>query len=251
MNDILFYAIILTAAALIGLSKSGLIVSISAINVPLIALIMPARDAAGVLLPVMLVIDVVALFIYARNYDQRVLSILIPGSLIGTLLGWLLSATVDEAAVRLSIGIVTILFVLDALIPFRKKLEGLPPSRFWGTFWGAITGFTSFISHTGGPPYQIFVLPQKLSPAIFAGTTAVFFAINNAAKLFPYYFLGQLEFRNVKLAALMVPVALFSLAAGYFAVRKISADLFYKFTYGLLLVFGLKLIWDGIVGLIV
>ena len=132
--------------------------------------------------------------------------------MIGTLLGWLLPAAVDEAAVRFAIGVVTFIFVIDAWFPIRKKLEGLPPSRFWGRVWGAVAGFTSFISHTGGPPYQVFVLPQNLAPAIFAGTTAVFFAMNNAAKLIPYFFLGHLEVRNLELAALMTPVALVALA---------------------------------------
>lgn len=250
MTDTIFYATIITAAILVGLSKSGLMVSIGAINVPLLALVMPARDAAGALLPVMLATDLVALILYARKVDRSILRILIPGGLIGILLGWLLSATVDEATVRFAIGIVTFIFVIDAWFPIRKKLEGLPPSRFWGTIWGAITGFTSFISHTGGPPYQIFVLPQRLAPAIFAGTTAVFFAIINTAKLIPYSFLGQLEVRNLELAALMTPVALAALAVGFFLVKRISAKLFYNLAYALLLMFSLKLIWDGVAGFV-
>lgn len=248
MTDPTFIAAIVVAGLLVGISKSGLAVSVGAIAVPLLTLVMPARDAAGALLPVLLAVDLVALALYARRVDKRILMILIPGSLIGTLLGWLLSATVDEHAVRFAIGIVTFVFVIDAWFPLRKKLEGLPPSRGWGTFWGAVTGFTSFISHTGGPPYQIFTLPQKLAPAVFAGTTAVFFSINNMAKLVPYYFLGQLQASNLMLSAMMIPVALVAMAAGYYLVKRISPKLFYNMAYALLLLFSIKLIWDGIAG---
>lgn len=250
MTDFTLYVLVFIAAAFVGLSKSGLMVSLGAINVPLLAMAMPARDAAGALLPVMLAVDAVALVIYARNVDRKLLLILVPGCLMGTALGWALSAVVSEEAVRLAIGIVTLAFVIDAWLPLRSKLEGVPPSRGWGTLWGAIAGFTSFISHTGGPPYQIYVLPRKLTPQVFAGTAAVFFAINNAAKLVPYYFLGQLEVRNLELAAIMTPIALAALGIGYYLVKRISARLFYNLAYGLLLAFSLKLIWDGATGLL-
>jgi uncharacterized membrane protein YfcA len=76
----------------------------------------------------------------------------------------------------------------------------------------------------------------------------VFFAINNAVKLVPYYSLGQLEVRNLELAALMTPIALIALAIGFFLVQRISAKLFYNLSYSLLLLFSVKLIWDGVAG---
>src|SRR5690606_29716558 len=103
--------------------------------------------------------------------------------------------------VLLFLGIITLLFVLDAVLPLRKKLEGLPPNRVWGTFWGGAAGFTSFVSHAGGPPYQIYTLPQRLPPVRYSGTTAFFFAIVNAVKLVPYFFLGQLSVSNLTAGA--------------------------------------------------
>lgn len=248
MTDPLFVAAVVAAAVLLGISKSGLMVSLGAINVPLLTLVMPARDAAGALLPMMIVVDIVALFYYARHADKRILWMLLPGSVLGIAIGWLISAAVDEMAVRLAIGLVTLLFVIDAYFPLRKKLADLPPSRLWGTFWGSMAGFTSFISHTGGPPFQIYVLPQRLEPIVFAGTAAVFFAITNVVKLVPYYALGQLEMNNLLLSAFMVPIGLASLVLGFFLVKRISAGLFYHLAYGLLFVFALKLIWDGASG---
>lgn len=250
MPDPFFLVILVLAGIIVGISKSGLVVSLGVIGVPMLTLVMPARDAAGVLLPVLLVTDAIALWVYARagTFDRRILLLMLPGCLLGIGIGWALSAVVSEPMVRLIIGVVTLGFVIDALLPLRKKLEGLPPSRFWGTVWGAVSGFTSFVSHTGGPPYQIYVLPRKLPPAVFSGTTVVFFAVANTVKLVPYGFLGQLQTGNLALSAALVPVALVAMAGGIWAVRRIPSQLFYRIAYALMVVFALKLIWDGLAG---
>lgn len=239
-------ALLVLAAAMVGLSKSGLLVSLGSINVPLLTFVMSARDAAGILLPVMLAVDAVAILLYARSINRRILAIMLPGCVAGNALGWQLSSLVTEESLRLAIGIVTLAFVLDAWFPLRKRLERLNPSTGWGLFWGAATGFTSFVSHTGGPPYQIFVLPQRLPPAVFAGTTAVFFAITNAIKVVPYAALGQLSATNLAISAAMIPVALAAMGFGVWMVRRISAPTFYAIAYWLLFLFSLKLIWDGL-----
>lgn len=250
MVDPLFIAIIVLAALLTGLSKSGLVVSLGAVSAPLMTLVMSARDAAGVLLPVLLALDAIALLVYRREVDWRIFRIMIPGALVGTGIGWALSAVVSEPVVRLAIGVITLVFVLDAWFPLRKRLEGLPPSRIWGAFWGGVAGFTSFISHTGGPPFQIYVMPQKLAPAVFSGTTAFFFASVNAAKLVPYGFLGQLSAHNLTLSAALVPVAVGAMLVGVMLVRRVSTGVYYRLTYWLLFLLALKLIHDGVLALV-
>ncbi|MGV8853216.1 MAG: sulfite exporter TauE/SafE family protein [Devosia sp.] len=243
--DPYFITIAVIAVLVVGLSKSGLLGSLGMVGVPLLSLIMPARDAAGMLLPVLLAMDAIAVYTYRREFDLRLLSIMLPGAAVGTLLGWALWAFVSDDAVLLFVGIVTLVFVLDAMLPLRKKLEGLPPSRPWGTFWGGFAGFTSFISHTGGPPFQIYALPQRLPPAVYAGTSAVFFAIVNTAKLIPYFFLGQLSVHSLELSASLIPVGIIGVLIGIFLVRRISVKWFYRIAYWLVFLLALKLVWDG------
>ncbi|WP_198669769.1 sulfite exporter TauE/SafE family protein [Pelagibacterium sediminicola] len=249
MFDPTFYAVAIAAVFIVGLSKSGLVASMGMVGVPLLTLVMPARDAAGMMLPLLLVMDAIALVVYRREVEWRVFWILLPGALVGTAIGWSLSAVVSEALVRLAIGIVTLIFVLDAWLPLRKKLEAVPPSRPWGWLWGSVAGFTSFISHTGGPPAQIYMLPLKLSPALFAGTTAVFFAIVNAAKIVPYFLLGQLSVSNMQAAASLMPVAIGGMLIGVWLVRRVSQALFYRIAYVLIFLLSLKLIYDGVLGI--
>ena len=245
MIDPVFMAVAVLAVFIVALSKAGLLGGLGVVGVPLLSLVMPARDAAGLMLPVLLVMDAIAVFSYRREVDWRILGIMLPGAAVGTVLGWLLWSVVSDAAVLLFVGLVTVVFVLDAMLPIRKALTGLPPSRPWGWFWGTLAGFTSFVSHTGGPPFQIYVMPQRLSPTVFSGTSAVFFAIVNTSKLVPYYFLGQLSVANLELAALLAPVAIGGVLIGVWLVRRISVKAFYGIAYTLIFVLALKLVWDG------
>nr|WP_314257701.1 sulfite exporter TauE/SafE family protein [uncultured Devosia sp.] len=247
--DPYFVTVAVLAVLIVGLSKAGLLGSLGMVGVPLLSLVMPARDAAGMMLPVLLAMDAFAVWTYRKEVDWHIIRIMLPGAAVGTIIGWLLWALVSDDAVLLFVGVVTLLFILDAILPLRKKLEGLPPSKPWGAFWGGFAGFTSFISHTGGPPFQIYVLPQRLSPAIYAGTTSVFFAIVNTAKLVPYFFLGQLNVHNLQLSAALIPVGIIGVLGGIFLVRRISMKWFYRIAYWLVFLLALYLVYRGVVGL--
>lgn len=245
MTDPVFLAVALIAVLIVGLSKAGFLSGLGVVGVPLLALVMPAREAAAVMLPVLLCMDAVAVWMYRKSFSLSTLKIMLPGAMVGTLIGWALWAVVSDAMVLLMVGVITVLFVLDALLPLRKKLSGLPPSKPWGTFWGGMSGFTSFISHTGGPPFQIYTLPQQMPPMVYAGTNAIFFAIVNTSKLVPYFFLGQLNVENLTLAAALAPAGIIAVLIGIYGVRRISATLFYKIAYGLIFMLSLQLIWEG------
>jgi len=248
MIDYAFWAVAIVAVFIVGLSKSGLVGSMGMVAVPLLALVMPARDATGMMLPVLLAMDAVAIWVYRKDANWHVLWIMLPGALVGTIIGWLLWSVVTDAQVLLAVGIITVLFMLDALLPIRKRLPDTPPSRPWGAFWGAVAGVTSFMSHTGAPPFQIYTLPLRMSPTVYSATTAFFFAIVNTSKLVPFYFLGTLSVNNLELSAILIPVGLVGVALGVYLVRRISAKAFYTLAYILILLLGIKILYDGIMG---
>lgn len=249
MSDPVFWLTAISAVFIVGMAKSGLLDSLGIVGVPLLTLVMAPREAAGVMLPLLLIMDGFAVYAYRRDMDWKNLSILLPGAVTGIVIGWATSAVVSDHMVLLLIGVISFVFILDAVFPVRKRIIGKPPSKAWGVFWGGISGFTSFVSHSGGPPYQVYVLPQRLSPPIYAATTAWFFAIVNAFKLIPYFFLGQLSVANLEIAAVLAPVAVGGILLGIFLVRRISMVLFYKLAYVLVFLLSLKLMYDGVVGL--
>ena len=156
------------------------------------------------------------------------LVILTPSAVIGVGIGWLLAARVSDDAVRLAIGVISIVFVAYMLI--RDRLGRAPvekPGVPGGVLWGSLSGFTSFVSHAGAPPFQVYVMPQYLKPRVFAGTATIFFAAVNLFKLPPYFFLGQLSRDNLVVSAWLLPVAILSTFAGVWVVRRVSPDRFY------------------------
>jgi uncharacterized protein len=215
-----FFLIAGLAALLVGLSKGGLTMA-GSLSTPLLAMVISPVKAAALLLPIFVVSDWFGLYAYRREFDRRNLMILIPAGIAGIGIGWLSAAAVSERMVGLLIGVIGIAFCLNAWRLRNHPPVPKPADIPRGLFWGAIAGFTSFVSHTGGPPYQVYVLPQRLSKAVFAGTTTITFAAINLVKLLPYWQLGQLDLTNLKVSALLMPIAVAGTFAGVWLVRVI------------------------------
>src|SRR6185312_4438540 len=191
ITDPLFYALAIPAVVALGLSKGGF-AGVGQMAVPLLALIMPPLEAAAIFLPIMIVQDWTAVWVDRKDWNGRILAIMIPGALIGIGgAGWL-AAYISDAAVRVFIGVTTIVFVVYSFaMMMRVPRPASTGSVAAGVFWGAMSGFTSTICQAGGPPYQMYVLSQKLPKMRYVGTTAMFFAALNALKVAPYLALGQ------------------------------------------------------------
>lgn len=232
------------AAAAIGLAKGGLAL-VAVIAVPILSLVMSPVQAAGLLLPVYIVSDLGGLLIYRRHVDWSVLNSALPGAVAGVGIGWATAHLVPVWGVTLIVGLIGSVFALNALRP-RPAPAARAVSRSRGNSWGVLAGYTSFVSHSGGPPWQVYAQPLRLPSLVFAGTTTWFFAVVNWIKLVPYAALGQLSGQNLTIAAVLMPVALVSVWAGLALVRVIPQALFYRLiTWGLLLV-SVRLVWQGL-----
>lgn len=241
-----FYAVAVPSVILLGLSKGGFS-GMGILALPLMALAISPVQAAAIMLPILLVQDAVSVYAYWGKWDRKNLVLLLPGACIGIVSGYLLAAYVSEAAVSIALGVIALVFSVRQLSRKASSLAGKPHAgRATGWLWGAVSGFTSMISHAGGPPYQVFVLPQRLPPLILAGTTSFYFAILNLLKVLPYFALGQFTPENLATAAVLCPLAALATLAGVQLVKRISADRFYKVIYVLLFCVGAKLLWDGV-----
>jgi uncharacterized protein len=248
--DPLFYAAAIPAVTLMGLSKGGF-AGIGLLSMPLMALVISPIQAAAIMLPILMVQDVVTVWAFRRDWSRRNVLILLPGSALGILLAYLLAARVSDAAVALVLGVISIAFGVRRLV-VERRAEPPPPAGagiLAGTFWGTLVGFTSMIAHAGGPPFQIYVMPQRLPRDVFIGTGALLFAAVNWIKVPPYVALGQFTPENLATSAALFPVAIASTAAGVWLVRRVSAERFYTLVYVLLILVGGKLVWDGLSGL--
>jgi uncharacterized protein len=244
MTDWLFYVLAILATLTVGASKGGLPM-VGMLGVPVLALVMPPVPAAALLLPIYVVSDMFGLWMYRRAYDKRNLMILVPATIIGITIGWMTARITSERLVTLIVGVIGLTYCVNALIK-RGNVEKKEADVPRGLLWGTITGFTSFVSHSGGPPYQMYTLPQKMEKMVFAGTSTILFAIVNAVKLIPYWALGQFNSGNLKMAAWLSPVAIIGAIVGYKATRVMPEKLFFRVVEVALALVSIKLVFDAI-----
>ncbi len=245
-GEVQFYLVAIPAVILFGLSKGGFS-GLGTIGVPMLSLVASPVRAAAIILPILLVQDWLSVWAFRREFSPRNLVILIPSSIIGVGVGWLFAARVSDDAVRLAIGVISIVFVLYMLI--RDRLGRAPiakPGVPSGILWGSLSGFTSFVSHAGAPPFQVYVMPQYLKPPVFAGTATMFFAAVNLLKVPPYFLLGQFNRDNLFVSAGLIPVAILSTFGGVWLTRRVSADRFYAVILALTFLIGVKLTYDAV-----
>ncbi len=242
----LFYLAAVPAVLLTSISKGGFAGGLGVAAVPLMALVISPVQAASIMLPILCVMDLVGLMTWRKRCDVRLLKLLLPGALIGILIGALLFHQLNDAMVKAMIGVMALLFALNYWLNGRLHAAlHLPPIASAG-LWSTLSGFTSFVSHAGGPPMMIYLLPKNLEKSVLVGTLTILFTLINYTKLIPYALLGQLGADNLATAAVLAPLAPIGVKLGAWLHNRMDEKLFYRLSYGFLLITGLKLAWDGI-----
>ncbi|CAM8666781.1 COG0730 Predicted permeases [Comamonadaceae bacterium] len=233
------------AAFLVGSSKGGL-PAVGMLGVPILSMAMSPVQAAVLLLPIFVISDMAGVWLYRREFSRPNLKILIPAGIVGVGVGWATASMVSDRAIMLMIGLVGVGFCLNLWLRDQTATVAQPPHLAKGWFWGTLAGFTSFISHAGAPPYQVYMLPQKLPKAAFAGTSTIVFAVINAAKIIPYQNLRPYSTASLHYAAWLVPFALVGALAGAYLTRRLADQWFYRIVQVSLFVVSIKLIADAV-----
>ncbi len=245
LTDPWFYAVALPAVILFGLTKGGFS-GASLPAMPLLALVVPPFQAAAIVLPVLMVQDMLTVYAFRKTFDRTMLVLMLPGAVLGLALGAVTATWVKPDHIRLGVGLLAFGFCLDAWFGHASRTtEAVPHDRARASFWGGVSGFTSFVIHAGGAPFSMYALPRRLSKEALSGTAAIFFAIVNVIKVPAYLSIGLFSEENFILSAVLLPAALLANAGGIWLVRRIPLGIFYKILYGLLFVLSLKLIYDG------
>lgn len=244
ITDPVFYLLAIPAVTFLGLSKGGFS-GVGMLATPLLALYAPPLQAAAILLPILITQDMISVWTYRREWDAWNIKVLLPGALVGIGVAWALAAYVSDAAVRITVGLIGLSFVLNVWLRPQPKLAKTPRVGP-GLFFGALAGFTSTLSQGGGPPFQVYVLPQRLSKLVFVGTTTIFFATVNALKVVPYFALGQFSTNSLTTSLVLLPLAVLTNFLGIWLVRVTPAELFFRITYILVFLISAALLWQGV-----
>ena len=228
-----------------GISKGGVPGPIAMLAVPVMSFAMSPLQAAGILLPLLIIMDFSAIYLYWKKWINKIVKIIIPASIIGILFGALTFQYTNENQIRIVVGTISIIFVLVSFIQRNNLL--LKPTNIKGYFWSSIAGYTSFLIHAGNPPINFYMLPLKLDKVSFIGTMTLAFLVINVVKLIPYYYVGLLAPSNLIVSLMLLPLAFVSVLFGYFLQKKIPEKLFFNIVYILLFLSGCKLIFDGVI----
>ena len=238
-----FFLITNFGALLIGLSKGGL-PSIGMLAVPILSLVISPMKAAVLLLPIYVISDVVGIWLYRKNFSLPNLKILIPAGVLGVFIGWLTASYISDIAIKLLLGVIG--FCLNTWLRKQANQPTQPAHAGKGLFWGSLAGFTSFISHAGAPPFQVYMLPQRLPKAEFAGTATLVFAVINAAKILPYQQLRPYTMEDLMSAVFLIPMALIGTVLGAYLTQKIADAWFFRLIQIGLFIISIKLMFDAI-----
>ena len=247
---LVFWLLAVTATLLVGMSKAGFGGGAGSLGVPLMALAVAPPFAAAVMLPILLSLDAIGLVVFRGRGDAANLRIILPGAMIGIALGWLTFGHVDAHWIRLLIGIEALAFAFDRFRAARHVASAVPsaPTFGPGVFWSALSGFTSFVSHAGGPPIMQYLMPQNMDKMRLVGTTVIFFSVVNLSKLGPYAQLGLLDLSNLGVSLLLAPAIPLGYFVGYRLLRAVDMRGFNLVTAWTLLAAGTRLVYDGIAG---
>lgn len=245
--DLAFFALAVPAVMIAGISKGGFGSGAAFVATPILALKLEPDQALGLMLPLLMLIDFANLKPYWKKWDWPNSKVLIIGSVGGVGLAVVFYQVTSADALRILIGAISILFVVFQLFKGVVLPKRYVPFRRWvGVLTGAVAGFTSFVSHAGGPPVAMHLLSQKIDKTTYQATTVIVFWVINFFKVVPYAFLGIFTYETLLADLLLAPIAVFSAFLGVVAHRMVPEALFFGLTYALLLGAGGKLLFDGL-----
>lgn len=250
MFDPLFFVLAVPAVIFAGISKGGFGSGAAFAATPILALAVEPAVALALMLPLLMLMDVAALRAFWRGWHGPSARVLVLGSLPGIALAGVFYDLAPPDLVRFLIGAMALGFVL---FQSSQRLGWLTVRRTSfsarkGFLAGAVAGFTSFISHAGGPPVAVFLLSQPLRKTVFQATTVVVFWAINIFKLVPFAFLGFFSTDTLTVSAALAPVALIGVWLGVRLHHLMPERYFFALTYVLLTAAGGRLVWEAVLG---
>ncbi|MFI9155006.1 sulfite exporter TauE/SafE family protein [Streptomyces sp. NPDC053367] len=226
------FAALAAAALLVGFSKTA-VSGANTVSLAIFAAVLPARASTGVLLPILIAGDVLAVLTYRRHAHWPTLLRLFPAVAAGVVAGTVFLVWADDGVVRVSIGVT--LLLMTAMTLWRRRTAGQEDGpdavttragRIKARSYGVLGGFTTMVANAGGPVMSMYLLSAGFRKLGFLGTSAFFFLIVNVAKVPFSAGLGLIDGRSLLLDAALVLFVVPGAFLGTWAVNRINQRLF-------------------------
>lgn len=239
------FAFACLAVGFVGLAKSGLGGGAAILATPLMAVVLPPQAALGILLPLLILSDWVALWCYRRSVCWQVLRPFLPGAILGVGVAAFFLGRVDEFHLRQCLGVICLGFVGLRVLAFWRRgrgAEGRLPDWRRGFPIGAAAGWVSAVAHAAGPVAAMYLVPLRLAPPVFMGTTVAAFTVINLMKAPFYLSQGLINRETIGLTLGLAPAMLGGTWLGVWLNRRLDRERFTRLVYGLLFLAGLELV---------
>jgi len=235
--------LVLFAALLAGISKTG-IAGVSILMVAIYANVLPSRQSTGIILPMLLCGDVVAVAIYRRHAVWPHLWRLFPWVASGIIVGYFTMGRINDLQVRRAIGV--ILLVMVGLHFWRRQHAGneaIPHSLWFTGLTGVLAGFTTMMANAAGPVMILYMLAIGLPKMEFLGTGAWFFLVINLFKVPFSCHLGLITPASLHFDLLLLPAVIAGALLGRLFVKRINQAWFETLALVLTLLAGVRLLF--------
>ncbi|MFF5158059.1 sulfite exporter TauE/SafE family protein [Streptomyces sp. NPDC000348] len=242
------FAALALAALLVGFSKTA-VSGANTVSLAIFAAVLPARASTGVLLPILIAGDVLAVLTYRRHAHWPTLWRLFPAVAAGVVAGTLFLVWADDGIVRISIG--AILLLMAGVTVWRRRTadadrepDGVTTraGRAKARSYGVLGGFTTMVANAGGPVMSMYLLSAGFRKLGFLGTSAFFFLIVNTSKLPFSAGLGLIDADSLLLDAVLVLFVVPGALLGRWAVDRINQRLFEQLVIAATVVGGVQLL---------
>jgi uncharacterized membrane protein YfcA len=224
------WALVIASALFIGLAKTA-ISGLGLLTVIMMAMVFPAKESTGIVLPMLVFGDVFAVVFYRRHGNLKVVLRLLPFAVAGVVAGFLFMDRIDDVKLRRIIGwVVLIMITGNVLLKLRSgesKVLGFHFAAPWvqGTL-GVFAGFTTMIANAAGPVMTVYLEAMGVKKEEFVGTMAWFFAVVNLVKVPFSVKLGLVTGESLRFGLPLLPVITAGAVGGYFALRAVPQKAF-------------------------
>jgi uncharacterized membrane protein YfcA len=248
--DLAAIAVTVAAVYLTTFMKGAFGGGFAIIGIPLMALAMDPVMAGALLAPVFCLSDLLALRYWrVSTWSKPDLAVLVPGQIAGVAAGFALLSVANADMIAVAIASLTLIFAASWFMR-GGKIVPKPRSPAKGVVAGIASGVSSMVAHSGGPPVAMYLLPLGLSKDVYAGTTFMFFVVGNYLKVGPWLTLVEPTRDWWMLLARSLPVIPLGVWSGWRLHERLDQTQLYRACYVLLSIVGMKLLWDGLYGLV-
>ena len=211
-------------AFLLGTAKSG-IKGLAVLIVTGLALIYGAKESTGILMPLLICGDILAVIYYNRHAKWIYLIKLLPWMVLGVLIGVVLGKNINEELFKLGMALIILISVVMMYYWERKKERKTPKHWSFSAFMGIMAGFTTMVGNLAGAFSNIYFLAIKLPKNEFIGTAAwLFFVINIFKVPFHIWSWGTINAKSIQISLSLIPAVILGFMLGVSIVKKIKND---------------------------